>query len=402
MSDQAKSSPTFSIIVPMGGVSGAMLPGEETPGQTPLGEKPSGEELVGEKPSGEKLVGEKLVEEELVGEKLVGEKLVEEKLVEEKLVGEKLLGLIRAEADALGESCEVIFVDDGSSDAVAAELRRLAEANGDVRLIELSRPFGRQAAILAGIDHAAGKAAMVLSAEAEGCRRTMAELASCWREGFEVVRLRSGPSPASAGRPGRPGRAKQRGGSLVARYKAWLAGPGRPRVMDLALFDGKVLDALRRRSPQAGPLDELLDRIGFRQTAIPSPAGGEKASQPGSQSQPGEYDQLAATMRAVRLLSLPGAALLAGAVAYLVISLLLWPFAGSAGTAIHLAVALAAATGVQLLALSLVGDRIARAVSRRYDDRPYIIREMIGFDRPEMPSPSEAPRSDEQQFTVFT
>lgn len=85
-------------------------------------------------------------------------------------------------------SYELIFVDDGSSDGSGRLLRKFAEANPAVRVVELSRNFGHQVAITAGIDEASGDAVVVIDSDLQDPPEVIAEMVDVWQEGhYKVV-----------------------------------------------------------------------------------------------------------------------------------------------------------------------------------------------------------------------
>lgn len=84
-------------------------------------------------------------------------------------------------------SYELIFVDDGSTDGSTEFLRQLAERDSNVRVVELARNFGHQAAISAGMDHAAGRAVIVMDADLQDPPEVLPDYIREWRAGFEVV-----------------------------------------------------------------------------------------------------------------------------------------------------------------------------------------------------------------------
>jgi len=86
-----------------------------------------------------------------------------------------------------GCRCEFVFVDDGSTDGSAAALDRMAASHPDVRVLHLSRNFGQQAAIQAGLAHAAGHAVVVMDADMQDDPCAVAEFIARWREGLDVV-----------------------------------------------------------------------------------------------------------------------------------------------------------------------------------------------------------------------
>jgi len=82
---------------------------------------------------------------------------------------------------------ETIFVDDGSSDCSSIVLQSLARSDSRYRYIGLSRNFGHQVAITAGMDAAAGEAIVVMDADLQDPPEIVAEMIAKWKEGFEVV-----------------------------------------------------------------------------------------------------------------------------------------------------------------------------------------------------------------------
>jgi glycosyltransferase involved in cell wall biosynthesis len=102
-----------------------------------------------------------------------------------------------AALSALDCSAEILFVDDGSRDRTAEILRSLAQADPRVRVVQLTRNFGHQAALCAGLDHCVGDAAVLIDADLQDPPELIAAFYAKWREGHEVVfgrrrRLREG------------------------------------------------------------------------------------------------------------------------------------------------------------------------------------------------------------------
>jgi dolichol-phosphate mannosyltransferase len=90
--------------------------------------------------------------------------------------------LVRLQLDT-----EVVFVDDGSRDSSLDLLRSLAANESRYRILSLSRNFGHQAAITAGIDHARGSAVVVMDADLQDPPEVVLEMVAKWREGYDVV-----------------------------------------------------------------------------------------------------------------------------------------------------------------------------------------------------------------------
>lgn len=84
-------------------------------------------------------------------------------------------------------SLEIVCVDDGSTDLTLAQLQQLAATDPRIRIIELSRNFGKEGAMAAGIDHAAGRAVVIMDADLQHPPSVLPQMIRLWREGFEVV-----------------------------------------------------------------------------------------------------------------------------------------------------------------------------------------------------------------------
>lgn len=82
---------------------------------------------------------------------------------------------------------EIVFVDDGSTDATLAELRALAKRHAFVRYVSFSRNFGHQAALRAGLRHARGAAVVVMDCDFEHPPDVVPALVEQWRNGAKVV-----------------------------------------------------------------------------------------------------------------------------------------------------------------------------------------------------------------------
>src|SRR4051812_42974707 len=82
---------------------------------------------------------------------------------------------------------ELVLVDDGSTDLSWPELVRLADGDPHIRLVRLSRNFGHQAALSAGLDAARGDAVVLIDSDLQDPPEVIPELAARWREGYDVV-----------------------------------------------------------------------------------------------------------------------------------------------------------------------------------------------------------------------
>jgi glycosyltransferase involved in cell wall biosynthesis len=94
---------------------------------------------------------------------------------------------LAAVLDGLDATATVLYVDDGSTDTSAEVIDRLSRDDPRVGLLALSRNFGKEAAITAGLDHATGDAVIVLDADLQDPPELIPELVARWRAGFDVV-----------------------------------------------------------------------------------------------------------------------------------------------------------------------------------------------------------------------
>src|SRR5476651_943264 len=132
---------------------------------------------------------------------------------------------------------ETIFVDDGSSDTSSIILRAKAKDDPRYRFIGLSRNFGHQVAITAGMDATQGDAIIVMDADLQDPPEVVEQLVAKWKEGYDVVYAR---------RLSRAGesRFKRATAHLFYRILSSMSSVGIPAdVGDFRLIDRKVLDA---------------------------------------------------------------------------------------------------------------------------------------------------------------
>ena len=94
--------------------------------------------------------------------------------------------LIRA-VDSLQCDKEIIFVNDGSTDSTLTILNRLKEHNPEVAIIDLSRNFGKEIAMTAGLDHTNGGAIVVIDADLQDPPELICEFFRYWQEGYDVI-----------------------------------------------------------------------------------------------------------------------------------------------------------------------------------------------------------------------
>jgi dolichol-phosphate mannosyltransferase len=169
--------------------------------------------------------------------------------------------------------CEVVLVNDGSRDASLAIMDRMAAEDGRYRVINLSRNFGHQVAITAGIDHARGNAVITMDADLQDPPEVALEMIERWREGYHVV---------SARRIARAGETvfKRASASLFYRLLRHLSSVDMaPDIGDFRLLDRCVIDALRSMRERDRYFRGMVSWVGFRHADVPferhERAGGE-------------------------------------------------------------------------------------------------------------------------------
>src|SRR5436305_237001 len=108
-------------------------------------------------------------------------------LLNEEEVLEETYDRLKRQLDALGESYEIVFVDDGSTDRSRSILAARAAADPTVRVVCLSRNFGHEMATTAGLHHCRGQAAVVMDADLQDPPELIPAMLAKWREGYHVV-----------------------------------------------------------------------------------------------------------------------------------------------------------------------------------------------------------------------
>ncbi len=170
--------------------------------------------------------------------------------------------LAAAIGEALGdETFELVFVDDGSGDGSLAEITALAEADGRVRYLALSRNFGQQNAIKAGLDHARGNCVVTMDADGQHPVALLHELLRCWRAGHDVV--------TTVRLDGRGLRPKAVGSRLFYRaFRGLSALPLRDGAADFRLLDRRVVDVCASLPERDLFWRGLMPWLGYRQAEV--------------------------------------------------------------------------------------------------------------------------------------
>jgi dolichol-phosphate mannosyltransferase len=166
--------------------------------------------------------------------------------------------------DALdGYEFELVIVDDGSTDGSAELLDRMAAEDDRVRVVRLSRSFGYQAAVAAGIDHVEGDVVVTIDADLQDPPELIPDLIDEWSRGADVVYA------VRSERQGE-GRLKLTSARWFTRVFTRLAELEIPRdAGDYRLLDRRAVEALRRLPERNRFMRGLTVWIGFRQSSVP-------------------------------------------------------------------------------------------------------------------------------------
>jgi len=164
--------------------------------------------------------------------------------------------------DRLDGEAEVILVDDGSRDG-SYELMRSAREDPRFKLLRLSRNFGHQVAVTAGLDVAAGNAVIVMDGDLQDPPEVALDLAARWRDGYDVVYAvredREGDTPF-----------KRATASLFYRLFRKMSDVDVPLdVGDFRLVDRRALDGFRSMRESNRYVRGMFSWIGFRQVGVP-------------------------------------------------------------------------------------------------------------------------------------
>lgn len=157
---------------------------------------------------------------------------------------------------------ELLFVDDGSSDGTVQSINGLGVNNANIRLIQLSRNFGHQAALKAGLDHALGNCVISLDADLQHPPALIPEMVKKWQEGFEVVFTQREEDPNLSWMKRTTSRLFYRIAQKLSSVKI------HPGSADFRLLDREVVNVLKDLDESYLFLRGLVSWVGFKQTAV--------------------------------------------------------------------------------------------------------------------------------------
>jgi dolichol-phosphate mannosyltransferase len=283
--------------------------------------------------------------------------------------------------DLLDGPAEVVLVDDGSRDSSYQLVVEASLRDPRFKAVQLSRNFGHQVAITAGMDAASGQAIIVMDADLQDPPHVILQLAAKWQEGYEVVQ---------AVRERRDGETlfKKTTARLFYNLLRRIAEIEQPvDVGDFRLVDRKALDAFLQMRESNRYVRGMFSWIGFRQVAVPyarAPRHAGRSKYPLRKMLRFASDAIIGFSAAPLRLALAAGLLLAVvSVGYGLVAIALklagLPYVPGYAS---LLVAITFLSGVQLIMLGMVGQYVARIYDEARRRPLYLVREARGFTAP--------------------
>ena len=181
---------------------------------------------------------------------------------EQAVVGE-LHRRLSAVMQSCDVRCEILYINDGSEDETVAAIKDLPSGGCRIRLLDLSRNFGKEAAMTAGLDCATGDAVVVIDADLQDPPEVIPDLISGWQEGYDVV---------YAKRASRDGETRLKKSTAKIFYRTIQAMADRVRIPedtgDFRLLSRRAVDALKQLREHHRFMKGLFAWIGFPQKAV--------------------------------------------------------------------------------------------------------------------------------------
>lgn len=164
---------------------------------------------------------------------------------------------VRDEPSLSAHTVEIVFINDGSSDRTAELVKTIALADSDVMLINLSRNFGKEAALFAGLEYAKGDAVVPMDVDLQDPVEVIAQLVAEWQKGADVVLAKRRDRSSD-------GYLKRHSASLFYQLLNRIAYTHiEENVGDFRLMDRKVVDVIKALPEQQLFMKGVLSWAGF-------------------------------------------------------------------------------------------------------------------------------------------
>jgi glycosyltransferase involved in cell wall biosynthesis len=291
----------------------------------------------------------------------------------------RVIPVLEGIADPVARSFEILFVDDGSTDSTLEVIRKANAADPRVRAISLSRNFGKEAALTAGLDAARGMAVVPLDVDLQDPPEALPRMIAQWRAGFDVVYgVRDNRETDSL--------PKRLTADLYYRAHNWLSQDKIPEhAGDFRLLDRKVVDVIRAMPERNRFMKGLFAWAGFKQAAVSYHR--EERTVGKTKFNYWKLWTLAidgitsASTLPLRVWSYLGAFVALGALAFAAFIIIRTLTSGiSVPGYASLMVAILFLGGLQLLSLGVLGEYVGRILTETKGRPLYIVRETIGAD----------------------
>jgi polyisoprenyl-phosphate glycosyltransferase len=280
--------------------------------------------------------------------------------------------------ESITQNFEIVCVSDGSRDRTFAILCALNTRDPRIKAIDLSRNFGKELALTAGLDHTTGQAVVPIDVDLQDPPELIPAMVARWREGFDVVlAAREDRSDDSW--------AKRISASLFYRFAGRVGDVELPaNVGDFRLMDRRVVDALKRLPERARFMKGLFAWLGFRQSRLtyrrPPRAAGTTKWRPLALWSLAIEGFVSFTTLPLKVWSYIGATCALGALGYMAYLLIrVWILGIDVPGYASVAVFVLFLGGLNLLGLGVLGEYVAR-IFLEVKQRPlYLVREAIGI-----------------------
>lgn len=291
-----------------------------------------------------------------------------------------LISRLKGLLENIDAPTEVIFVDDGSSDTSPIYLKEMVRTDARFRLIKLSRNFGHQIAISAGMDAASGEAVIVLDADLQDPPEVVLEMIEKWKQGFEIV---------YAQRVARQGETvfKRFTASLFYRMMRKLTAIDIPvDTGDFRLIGPKALNTFKAMPEKQRFVRGMFAWMGYRQTSVkferPERAAGETKYPLSKMLKLATHGILSFSDKPLQLALWGGAMVSAGAALYGLYVFALWLVDASLVEGWASTVMIVSfLSGVNLMMTGIVGLYVG-SIYTQVKQRPlYVVDEANGFER---------------------
>jgi glycosyltransferase involved in cell wall biosynthesis len=277
------------------------------------------------------------------------------------------------------ESWEILFVDDGSTDQTLAAIIGARMREPRVRAISLSRNFGKEAALSAGLDHARGRAVVPMDVDMQDPPEVLPEMVAKWLDGYEMVfgvrRCRSSDSFAKRLTAGLYYRAH----NMVSQDKI------PENAGDFRLLDRKVVEVIRALPERNRFMKGLFAWAGFKQAAVEYDR--EEREHGSTKFNYWKLWTLAldgitsASTVPLRIWSYVGALVALFALGYAgFIAVDTLAFGNAVPGYASIMVSVLFLGGVQLISLGVLGEYVGRILTEAKQRPLYVVREAIGVE----------------------